>query len=206
MSPTSGASRTFSHWIFWTVCVAVAFVLGAFVATSLSILRDSKKQELTRADAIVVFGAAQYDGHPSPVFRARLDHAYRLFEDGLAPTVITTGGSAADLKYSEGGVGRDYLIRRGIPESAVLAETEASDTAESAEWVAGMMRDDDMKSCIAVSDAYHVFRIRKLLSHQGLQVFLAPRPDSRPRSAWLKIVALTKESASYLLWKVGLWG
>ncbi|HEY7351328.1 MAG TPA: YdcF family protein [Terriglobales bacterium] len=206
MIQTSGGSRTSIHWIFWIVCATIAVVLGAFVATSLSILRDSKKQELTHADAIIVFGAAQYDGHPSPVFRARLDHAYRLFEDRLAPTVITTGGSAADLKYSEGGVGRDYLIHKGIPESAVLAETEASDTAESAEWVAGMMSDDDMKSCIAVSDAYHMFRIRKLLSHQGLRVFLAPRPDSRPKSVWLRIVALTKESASYLLWKVGLWG
>jgi uncharacterized SAM-binding protein YcdF (DUF218 family) len=206
MIQTSGARRISTHWIFWTACLVVAVVLGAFVSTSLSILHDSKKQELAHADAIIVFGAAQYDGHPSPVFRARLDHAFHLFQSGLAPAVITTGGSASDLKYSEGGVGRDYLLRKGVPESAVLAETEASDTAESAEWVAGMMRHAQMKSCIAVSDAYHMFRIRKLLLHQGLHVFLAPRPESSPKSAWLKIVALTKESASYLLWRMGLWG
>jgi uncharacterized SAM-binding protein YcdF (DUF218 family) len=202
-TPATGRS---THWVFWTACIAAVVILGAFASIFLSILRDSRKQELSHADAIVVFGAAQYDGRPSPVFRARLDHANHLFQSGLAPAVITTGGSAADLKFSEGGVGRDYLIRKGIPESAILAETEASDTAESAEWVSAIMRENHMKSCIAVSDAYHMFRIRKLLSHEGVRVFLAPRPDSRPKSLWLRTVWLTKESASYLLWRVGLWG
>jgi uncharacterized SAM-binding protein YcdF (DUF218 family) len=153
-----------------------------------------------------VFGAAQYDGRPSPVFKARLDHANELFREGLAPVVITTGGSAADPKFSEGGVGHDYLMRKGIPESALIAETQANDTAESAERVAPIMRANHMNSCLAVSDAYHMFRIRMLLVHQGLRVFLAPRPDSRPKSLWLSMVALMKESASYLLWRAGLRG
>lgn len=201
---TVGATRTSSRWLFWTTLIAVAIVLGTFSSIFLTILTDAGKQELHPADAIIVFGAAQYDGRPSPVFRARLDHANDLFRRGLAPVVITTGGSAADPKFSEGGVGHDYLMRKGIPESALIAETQASDTAESAERVAAIMHENHMTSCLAVSDAYHMFRIRMLLVHQGLHVFLVPRPDSRPKSAWLSTVALMKESASYLLWRAGL--
>src|SRR5437762_8499572 len=204
--PTAGAERKSGRWLFWTTVVAAVMVLAAFSSIFITILNDSTKQELHSADAIIVFGAAQYDGRPSPVFRARLDHANELFRQGLAPVVITTGGSAADPKFSEGGVGHDYLMRKGIPESALIAETQASDTAESAERVAAIMRANHMSSCLAVSDAYHMFRIRMLLMHQGLHVFLAPRADSRPKSAWSSLVALGKESASYLLWRAGLRG
>src|SRR2546430_306395 len=85
--------------------------------------------------------------------------------------------------------------------TTLIAETQASDTAESAVRVAAIMHENHMTSCLAVSDAYHMFRIRMLLAHQGLHVFLVPRPDSRPRSAWLSALALMKESASYLLWR-----
>ena len=201
---TAGATRSSSRWLFWTTLIAGAVVLGTFSSIFFTILRDAGKQELHPADAIVVFGAAQYDGRPSPVFKARLEHAQQLFRKGLAPVVITTGGAAADPKFSEGGVGHDYLIRKGVPESALIAETQASDTAESAVRVAAIMHENHMTSCLAVSDAYHMFRIRMLLAHQGLHVFLVPRPDSRPRSAWLSALALMKESASYLLWRAGL--
>lgn len=203
---TAGTDAKSSRWLFWTTVVAALMVLAVFSSIFVTILKDSTKQELHRADAIIVFGAAQYDGRPSPVFRARLDHANELFRQGLAPVVITTGGSAADPKFSEGGVGHDYLMRKGVPESALIAETQANDTAESAERVSAIMQKNHMHSCVAVSDAYHMFRIRMLLMHQGLQVFLAPRPDSKPKSIWLSTVALMKESASYLLWRAGLRG
>lgn len=201
---TTVAGRNSSRWLFWTTLIAAVVVLSVFFSLAVTILHDAGKQELHPADAIVVFGAAQYDGRPSPVFRARLDHADELFRKGLATVVITTGGSAADPKFSEGGVGHDYLMRKGIPESALIAETQASDTAESAERVSTIMRENHMTSCLAVSDAYHMFRIRMLLVHQGLRVFLVPRPDSRPKSMWLRTIALMKESTSYLLWRAGL--
>jgi len=203
---TAEVPRKSSRWLFWTTVVAALMVVAVFSSIFVTILNDSTKQELHPADAIIVFGAAEYDGRPSPVFKARLDHANELFRQGLAPVVITTGGSAADPKFSEGGVGHDYLMRKGVPESALIAETQASDTAESAERVAAIMRANHMSSCLAVSDAYHMFRIRMLLMHQGLRVFLAPRADSRPKSAWSSVVALGKESASYLLWRAGLRG
>lgn len=191
--------------LFWTVIPVFAFT-SLFAWVGHGILHDSREQELHPADAIIVFGAAEYDGRPSPVYRARLDHAYDLFRKGLAPMVITTGGAASDPNYSEGGVGHDYLMRRGIPEMALIAETQASDTAESAERVAVIMRANHMKSCIAVSDAYHVFRVRKMLEHQGLRVFVAPRPNSLPRTAWQRLEAVTRESASYLAWRAGITG
>jgi uncharacterized SAM-binding protein YcdF (DUF218 family) len=196
--------RTAGFWAFWAALIALSVLIGALAGIAPAIIRDSSRQDLHRADAIVVFGAAEYDGRPSPVLRARLDHANDLFREGLAPVVITTGGSAADPTFSEGGVGRDYLMRRGVPESALIAETQASDTAQSAERVAVIMRTNHMQSCIAVSDAYHVFRIRKLLQHEGLQVYLAPRPDSRPKSAWQRGLAVMRESVSYVVWRVGI--
>jgi uncharacterized SAM-binding protein YcdF (DUF218 family) len=174
-----------------------------FGVTGSHIVRAATEEPAKKADVIVIFGAAEYAGHPSPVFRARLDHGYELFQKGMAPAVITTGGSAQDPDFSEGGVGRDYLLRRGIPEQALIAETQGSDTAQSAARVANIMRANGMRSCIAVSDAYHVFRIRALLEHEGVQVELAPRPESRPRHLWDRFGAVMREAASYLVWKAG---
>lgn len=202
MSATASSRNIRLFWIF----LPLAIVAATFAILAHAVVHDSRQQQLHSADAIVVFGAAEYDGRPSPVFKARLDHADELFRNGLAPIVITTGGAGADPKFSEGGVGHDYLMRRGVPELALIAETTASDTAQSAQRVAVIMRANHMQSCIAVSDAYHVFRIRKMLEHEGLQVYLAPRADSRPRSAWQRGAAILRESASYLLWRVGVRG
>ena len=168
------------------------------------IVREAYLQDANHADAIIVFGAAEYAGRPSPVFRARLDHAFDLFQRGVAPVVITTGGAGEDPKFTEGGVGHDYLMHRGIPESNLIAETLGADTAQSAERVGVIMRTNKMDSAVAVSDAYHVYRIRKLLEHQGLQVFVAPRPDSIPRSAWQRLVAVLREALSYTAWKFNI--
>jgi uncharacterized SAM-binding protein YcdF (DUF218 family) len=170
----------------------------------LGIVRAASQQELHPSDAIVVFGAAEYSGHPSPVWRLRLDHAFDLFRQHLAPVVITTGGTGGDPHFSEGGVGHDYLMRRGIPDSSLIAETLGTDTAQSAERVAVIMRTNHMKSCIAVSDAYHVFRIRRLLEHEGVEVYVAPRPDSLPRTERQRFVAVAREALSYVFWKVGI--
>jgi len=194
--------RRRSLWPLWAVALTVAAVAVFLGITSIRIVRQAGLQEIHPSDAIVVFGAAQYAGHPSPVFRARLDHAYDLFQRGVAAVVITTGGSGDDPTFSEGGVGHDYLMHRGIPEPRLIAETQGSDTASSAERVAVIMRTNRMRSCVAVSDAYHVFRIRKLLEHEGVQVYVAPRPDSRPRSVWQRALAVLREAASYTAWRL----
>jgi uncharacterized SAM-binding protein YcdF (DUF218 family) len=190
-------------WLLLFLAVGGALLLF-FGITGLRIVRAAAEAPAIKADVIAIFGAAEYAGHPSPVYRARLDHGYELFQKGMAPVVITTGGSGQDPDFSEGGVGRDYLLRRGVPEQALIAETQGSDTARSAARVANIMRANGMRTCIAVSDAYHVFRIRALLEHEGVQVELAPRPESRPRSLWERFEAVMREAASYLAWKAGL--
>jgi uncharacterized SAM-binding protein YcdF (DUF218 family) len=191
-----------SPWLLLLLAVLGALLLF-FGITGSRILRAAGESPASKADVIIVFGAAEYSGHPSPVYRARLDHGFELFEKGLAPVVITTGGAAQDPEFSEGGVGRDYLLRRGVPEEALIAETQGSDTAQSASRVANIMRVNGMHSCIAVSDVYHVFRIRALLEHEGVQVELAPRQESRPRHVWDRFAAVMREAASYLAWKAG---
>ena len=168
------------------------------------IVRAAGESPAGKADAIVIFGAAQYAGHPSPVFRARLDHGYELFANGMAPVVITTGGAGQDPDFSEGGVGRDYLLRRGVPEQDLIAETQGSDTSQSADRVSNIMRTNGMRRCIAVSDAYHVFRIRALLERDGVEVEVAPRPESRPLSSWERFRTVMREAMSYLSWECGL--
>jgi uncharacterized SAM-binding protein YcdF (DUF218 family) len=191
-------------WLRLLVLAAVAAV-SLLVITAVQVVHTASLQEVHPADAIVVFGAAEYSGRPSPVLRARLDHALDLFHRGVAPVVITTGGAAGDPSFSEGGVGRDYLMRHGVPERSLIAETQGRDTSESAVRVGVIMRANGLRSCVAVSDAYHVFRIRKLLEHEGLApVYIAPRPDSRPHSVWQRAVAVLREATSYLLWRVGI--
>jgi len=189
-----------SHVVLWLLGLVVAGAFIFLVVTSFRIVSEASRQEIRSADAIVVFGAAEYAGRPSPVFRARLDHAFELFERRIGPVVITTGGSGYDPDYSEGGVGRDYLMHLGIPEGSLIAETQGSDTAQSAERVAVIMRTNHMRRCVAVSDEYHVFRIKKLLEHEGIEVYVAPRPGSRPHSWWQRGLAVLREAFSYLLW------
>jgi uncharacterized SAM-binding protein YcdF (DUF218 family) len=186
---------------FMAVAGALILFLGI---TGSRIVRAAGEWPTRKADVIVIFGAAQYAGHPSPVYRARLDHGFELFEKGMAPVVITTGGAGQDPEFSEGGVGRDYLLHRGVPEQALIAETQGSDTAQSAARIANIMRENGMRSCIAVSDAYHVFRIRALLEREGIVVQVAPRPESRPHSLWERFRTVMREAMSYLAWKAGM--
>ena len=205
MNDDSAKRRAVGRWLLRLEALALA-TLAAFLAlTAFRVAQEGSLQELHPADAIVVFGAAEYAGHPSPVLRARLDHGFELFDKGLASVVITTGGAASDPSFSEGGVGRDYLMRRGIPEKNLIAETQGSDTAQSAGRVAVIMKANGLHSCVAVSDAYHVFRIKRLLEHEGIgPVYVAPRPDSKPHSVAQRLYAVLREACSYLVWKLGV--
>jgi uncharacterized SAM-binding protein YcdF (DUF218 family) len=199
------ANQHVRRWWLRLLILAVLVVALFLTITAVEVLRTASLEELHPADAIVVFGAAEYSGHPSPVLRARLDHALDLFQRGVAPVVITTGGAGDDPSFSEGGVGRDYLMHHGVPERRLIAEMQGRDTAESAVRVGVIMRANGLHSCIAVSDAYHVFRIRKLLEHEGIgPVYVAPRPDSLPHGAVQRAVAVLREATSYSLWKLGV--
>ena len=165
---------------------------------------QSSQDESRAADAIVVFGAAQYAGHPSPIYRARLDHAYTLFKQGFAPLIITTGGGAGDPNFTEGGVGRDYLVSHGVPDTDIIAETQSSDTSQSAVRVANIMRANRLHTCLAVSDGYHMFRVKEMLKREGMVVYASPRQDSRSHSRWLRVRVKLREVMSYTAWRLGL--
>ena len=185
----------------WIVILAVIVAAGVLLYNTAQIMREADVDEPHTADAIVVFGAAEYVGHPSPVYRARLDHAYDLFERGLAPVIITTGGAGGDPRYSEGQVGRDYLETRGVPDVNLIAETQGDNTDESTQRVAVIMRTNGMHSALLVSDAYHLYRAKKMMAREGVQVYVSPRPGSVPKTALGRWMAALRESFSYMLYR-----
>jgi len=128
------------------------------------------------ADAIAVFGAAEYAGRPSPVLHARLDKALTLYNRGIAPVIITLGGgSDKDSGKTEGGVGRDYLLANGVPYDRIVAETASVDTEQQVQRLAEIARQDHLQHIVVVSDGTHLFRIELLCRRAGLDVYTSPR-------------------------------
>jgi uncharacterized SAM-binding protein YcdF (DUF218 family) len=195
------ATRRWKKRLLWLLVLGPITFAGVIYWR---IMSQSVRDEARPADAIVVFGAAQYDGRPSPVYKARLDHAAQLYHRGLAPIVIITGGSGNDPVFSEGVVGREYLKTLGIPDSQLIAETQSPDTAESARRVATIMYVNNLHSCLAVSDGYHIFRIKRMLGREGVTVYGAPRPNSRPQTFWKRQESAWHEIGSYTLWLLHL--
>lgn len=128
------------------------------------------------ADAIAVFGAAEYNGRPSPVLHARLDHAVDLYHRKIAPVIITLGGgSDKDAGKTEGGVGRDYLLANGISFGDIIAETRSIDTQQQVSRLAEIARENGFHHIVVVSDSTHLFRIHALCQATGLDVYTSPR-------------------------------
>jgi uncharacterized SAM-binding protein YcdF (DUF218 family) len=187
-------------WLLWTLGLGSVYSSVVYWR----IVNQAGHDEARVADAIVVFGAAQYDGRPSPVYKARLDHAAQLYHRGLAPMVIITGGAGNDPRFSEGVVGREYLKTLGIPDGQLIAETQSPDTAESARRVSTIMYANNMHRCLAVSDGYHIFRIKQMLAREGITAYGAPRLNSRPQSFWKQQESVWHEIGSYTLWLMHL--
>ncbi|MBZ5516640.1 MAG: YdcF family protein [Acidobacteriia bacterium] len=166
------------HGFLLAVGMLVAGAALAERALYLRVRAQAERDEARAAQAIVVFGAAEYNGSPSPVFQARLDHAFDLEERGLAPLLITTGGSGGDPKFTEGGVGRDYLIQRGVAATKIVAETASHTTYENVQAATRLMRERRASSCIAVSDGFHLYRIKLMFASQGITVYTSPAPAS----------------------------
>ena len=189
-----------THWKKWLLWLLVLLPVCYATVVYWRIVKQAGRDEARPADAIVVFGAAEYDGRPSPVYKARLDWAAQLYHRGLAPMVIITGGAGGDPRFSEGVVGREYLKTLSIPDSQLIAETQSNDTAESARRVSTIMYVNSMHSCLAVSDAYHIFRIKQMLAREGVTAYGAPRPNSRPQTFWRRQESAWHEIGSYTLW------
>jgi uncharacterized SAM-binding protein YcdF (DUF218 family) len=193
---------------FIRVAVALFVLAAAALVVKLgSIAREIRRQstvdEVHPADVILVLGAAEYRGRPSPVLEARLNHALFLYLQNMAPRILTTGGSGGDPTFTEGEVGRAYLSRHGVPSEAILVESEGVSTVQSTVAAAEIMRRMNMKSCIVVSDGYHIYRVKKMLEFQGMNVYGSPRPAA-PRGDWSEEWVYLRQAIAYGLWRIGI--
>src|ERR1041385_7965800 len=174
---------------FWTlrrkfvaaVTLLVALTVG-WAAVVVAVALTGAHDEARSADAIAVLGAAQYNGRPSPVFRARLDHAAALYQRGLAPVVLVTGGVGTGDTVSESEVGRRYLTKAGLPETAVIALAAGSSTASSVSSLARWPRGRDGHRRLVVPGGFPMPPVRTLAARQGLLALASPAPGSPIRS------------------------
>ncbi len=188
---------------------ALLLAVGWLISLYARIESVAQVDDARPADAIVVFGAAEYDGRPSPVLHARLDHALLLYQQGIAPLIVTLGGGLdagtdRDNPKSEGAVGRDYLLANGVPEHSVIAETQSSNTEESVARLALIARENHLRSIVTVSDGTHLFRIAELCRKAGLQVYTSPRPEVGRISSLDRAKRLAHEMLSYTAWRLHL--
>ena len=189
------------------VWVAMAAALAALMLAvgylSVRIGQQSTREEAQPADVILVLGAAEYRGRPSQVLRARLDHALELYNRKMAPHIMTTGGAGGEPVFTEGGVGRSYLIGRGVPPEAIVVETEGESTVHSTTLAGEIMRRMGLNSAIVVSDGYHIYRVKRMLESRGLKAYGSPRKEHNPepvRDRWNYV----KQAVGYLLWRAGV--
>ncbi len=170
-----------------------------------AIRRQAASDEARPADAIMVFGAAEYNGRPSRVFKSRLDHAFELEERGLAPVLITTGAGGGDPHFTEAGVGRDYLIQKGMAAQRIISETRSETSYESVKAVTRLLRERHGITCIAVSDGFHLYRIKTMFRALGITAFGSPAPDSPIESdPFDRALHSAREAIVMTLWYLGL--
>ncbi len=170
---------------FWTarrafggIVVAVILMALGWAAVVVAVAVQAAHDQATGADAIAVLGAAQYNGRPSPVFRARLDHAATLYQRGLAPTVLVTGGVGARDTLNEANVGRSYLLRLGIPDDAVIPLAGGHDTFSSIDQVRRWFDGRDSRRVLLVSDGFHMLRLQIIARRLGLTPYTSPAAGS----------------------------
>jgi uncharacterized SAM-binding protein YcdF (DUF218 family) len=155
---------------------------------------QGNRDERPPADAIVVMGAAQYDGRPSPVFAARLDHAIELFHEGIAPRLIVTGGKQEGDRTTEAASARIYAVQHDVPDEAILSEDQSRTTLQSIRGVAAVMRDQGFESAVFVSDPSHMLRVLRMASDQGITAFGSPtRTSPLERDALRRVDAIVHE-------------
>jgi len=191
------------RWL-WLLLLVIAVWVAVMVGRTVGeIERQAKVDEARAADVIVALGAAEYNGRPSPVLRARLNHALELWRQGYAPRIMTTGGAGGDPRYTEGIVGRDYLVQQGVPSEQIIVEEESESTVQTLIAAGEIMRRMGLKSAILVSDGYHIFRAKRIMERAGMTAYGSPRRvEAEPtwREHWLAV----RQACGYLLWRAGI--
>lgn len=184
---------------------AAAIVLTAAGAlAAFRVWDQGGRDERRPVDAIVVLGAAQYDGRPSPVLEARLRHAVELYRAGLAGTLVVTGGKAEGDRTTEAAAARDYAVAHGVPPEAILAEDVGRTTVESLRGVAALFREHGLARGLFVSDRTHVLRVLRIATDLGIEAWGSPTPTS-PVDAdpTRRLEAIVHELAALAAWYAG---
>ncbi len=139
---------------------------------------QARTDETRPVDAIVVLGTAQYNGRPSPVLRARLDRVLDVYEQGMAPVIVVTGGKQKGDAFTEAEASHDYLVERGVPDAAILLEDQGSDSWESLQGVATLLEARGLSRVLLVSDGFHLLRVKKMAHDLGLTAYATAATDS----------------------------
>jgi len=181
------------RWKRWILLTAVLLPVVYLLATFVGVWWASRQDFDGTTDAIVVLGAAQYDGRPSPVLAARLDHALQLWQSGYAPRIVVTGGKRPGDRFTEATASADYLIARGVPDRAILREVQGTSTWESLAATARILRNRGLESVLVVSDPYHSLRARQTARELGLDAHASPTLTS-PVSGWSEWKRMFREA------------
>jgi uncharacterized SAM-binding protein YcdF (DUF218 family) len=185
------AAARFRTWLRWLIG-GVLILVALWLATVGLILLAGARPNVSKADAILVLGAAQWNGKPSPVFKARLDHAIELHRNKLAPYLVVTGGIGRGDTLSEGEVALRYAMQKGIEPGLILVERKGLTSAESMTAAAELMRASGLRSANIVSDSYHMLRVQLLARRAGIVPYRAPAPNSpidrSPAERWRYIL------------------
>jgi len=188
----------------WLSLLPIIFLLGYMFYVADKIERQSLMDESQQADVILVMGAAEYRGRPSPVLQGRLNHALLLYLKHFAPYILTTGGAGGDPDFTEGEVGRAYLVTHGVPAEAIITQAVGSTTVQSLDAAVETMRRMSLRSCIVVSDGYHIYRVKRVLEAEGIKVYGSPRPAAgsltRRELRWLYL----KQAVGFMMWRAGI--
>jgi uncharacterized SAM-binding protein YcdF (DUF218 family) len=178
--------------------VGLVGILGIGGYATYRIWDEGQHDDQRPADAIVVLGAAQYDGRPSPVFAARLDHAVALYLAGGAPVLIVTGGNRTGDRTTEAAVARQFAIDRGVPPDAILSEDRGRTTLESLQSVAAIMRQGGLRRAVFVSDRTHMLRVLRIARDQGVVAFGSPATNSPTDQEWGRRLDATRHELGAL--------
>jgi uncharacterized SAM-binding protein YcdF (DUF218 family) len=188
--------------VWWGLRLLAVVVVVALVVTAVAVVLVGGRDERRSSDVVVVLGAAQLDGTPGPVLETRLEHALELHRDGVAPVVITTGGALAGDPFTEGGVGRQWLLDHGLAEDDVVAVEDGRDTLGSLEAAATVMRDREWDSAVVVTDQPHTLRSVSMLDDLGVDAVGSPAPRG-PGGWWLTVRYVARETGAYLWYQLG---
>lgn len=193
------------HPIVSALAIVVLLVVALLGATAIAVWRAAHTDgasEVDRADIILVLGAAEYGGQPSPVFEGRLDHAVLLYQQGRSSRVMVLGGNRPGDRTTEAAAGRDYLVSQGVPADAALAEPVGNTTLESLRAAATYMSNHGLRTAFLVSDPWHNLRIERMASDLGIDGHASATWTSAAKTEQTRLEGYVRETFAYLYYRL----